>query len=560
MRRRSRRREGRRRSALSSGSSFSIIFRSRARSIAGIDDRSGERGSRRVPADVLARLSDALPTFALTGKRPRMVLDASTSRRSWRAHTTHAPLRCSSSAGFGSISGSRVAARAAEMLEGRASLAERVTLFSALPSSTRASSSRSRAASRPYASRAAIATPSRCAIVPPTPCDASASDRAISTSSTSSAHAAAVRRHRAIDDLVEETARHREARAHAAARTLLFVARRPRVPLRQAGPRHGGASPGGSHRLGARVPHRRRSLKRRLQAPMVRVRGDPRSVRVRARRRRRRRARRAHVRRDARAREDVARSLGAWARTSRRDPRVAGRRLRRRVLRRCPMSGACAVVLSPLHPRAESAFFCDDADVDLVLVTERPRERARGIAASPRRSSSIGAARVERRPPFDARGERSCAHALHERHDRQAEGRRPHARQPRSRSRRSSREAWGLGPSDVLLHALPLHHMHGLGIALLSCLGAGATRRMLPAFDATRIWGEMARSDRLHGGADDVREALRRVRRRGRTGATRGRRSTQACASRRAAAPRSRSRSPSAGARSRARSRSSASA
>jgi malonyl-CoA/methylmalonyl-CoA synthetase len=53
------------------------------------------------------------------------------------------------------------------------------------------------------------------------------------------------------------------------------------------------------------------------------------------------------------------------------------------------------------------------------------------------------------------------------------------------------REAWGLHEHDVLVHALPLHHMHGLCIALLSCLGAGASVRLLPTFDAARVWDEM---------------------------------------------------------------------
>jgi malonyl-CoA/methylmalonyl-CoA synthetase len=52
-------------------------------------------------------------------------------------------------------------------------------------------------------------------------------------------------------------------------------------------------------------------------------------------------------------------------------------------------------------------------------------------------------------------------------------------------------EAWGFGPHDVLLHALPLHHVHGLEIALLTALGAGAAARMR-SFDATKIWDEMA--------------------------------------------------------------------
>jgi malonyl-CoA/methylmalonyl-CoA synthetase len=50
--------------------------------------------------------------------------------------------------------------------------------------------------------------------------------------------------------------------------------------------------------------------------------------------------------------------------------------------------------------------------------------------------------------------------------------------------------AWGFTPKDTLLHALPLHHMHGLAIALLTALGAGAATR-LTTFDAAAIWEAM---------------------------------------------------------------------
>src|SRR5262249_18932381 len=49
----------------------------------------------------------------------------------------------------------------------------------------------------------------------------------------------------------------------------------------------------------------------------------------------------------------------------------------------------------------------------------------------------------------------------------------------------------GWSERDTLLHALPLHHLHGLGIALLTALGAGAKAHLLPHFDAARIWGAM---------------------------------------------------------------------
>lgn len=46
---------------------------------------------------------------------------------------------------------------------------------------------------------------------------------------------------------------------------------------------------------------------------------------------------------------------------------------------------------------------------------------------------------------------------------------------------------WRLGPEDTLVHALPLHHVHGLVIALLSTLSAGGSTTLLPRFDAAAV-------------------------------------------------------------------------
>src|SRR5262249_22055362 len=54
------------------------------------------------------------------------------------------------------------------------------------------------------------------------------------------------------------------------------------------------------------------------------------------------------------------------------------------------------------------------------------------------------------------------------------------------------RDAWAFRATDTLLHALPLHHLHGLGISLLTSLLAGARARMLPRFDARRVWEAFA--------------------------------------------------------------------
>ncbi len=47
--------------------------------------------------------------------------------------------------------------------------------------------------------------------------------------------------------------------------------------------------------------------------------------------------------------------------------------------------------------------------------------------------------------------------------------------------------AWGWRADDVLLHALPIFHVHGLVVALHGALHAGATAELLPAFDAAEV-------------------------------------------------------------------------
>lgn len=44
--------------------------------------------------------------------------------------------------------------------------------------------------------------------------------------------------------------------------------------------------------------------------------------------------------------------------------------------------------------------------------------------------------------------------------------------------------AWGIGPDDVLLHALPLFHIHGLFVGLNPLLLAGSEIRLMPGFDS----------------------------------------------------------------------------
>jgi len=50
---------------------------------------------------------------------------------------------------------------------------------------------------------------------------------------------------------------------------------------------------------------------------------------------------------------------------------------------------------------------------------------------------------------------------------------------------------WRIGPSDMLLHALPLHHTHGIVVALLTTLLAGGSVHMLSRFEPLRVWDEL---------------------------------------------------------------------
>ncbi len=163
------------------------------------------------------------------------------------------------------------------------------------------------------------------------------------------------------------------------------------------------------------------------------------------------------------------------------------------------LAGGCVVVLSSLHPPAETKYFCDDAEVTTVIVSPDLLERTEPIAKG-RRLLTTKDLRQAAVTPFTPQalegdpalqlytsgttGKPKGAVITHENLGIQQE---------------LLAGAWGWTESDILLHALPLHHLHGLGIALLTALGAGAAARMLPHFDATAFWNAMPRANVLMG-------------------------------------------------------------
>ena len=60
-------------------------------------------------------------------------------------------------------------------------------------------------------------------------------------------------------------------------------------------------------------------------------------------------------------------------------------------------------------------------------------------------------------------------------------------------------DAWRFTAEDVLLHALPIFHTHGLFVATNICLLAGCSMRFYPAFDAKQLIQDMPMATALMG-------------------------------------------------------------
>jgi malonyl-CoA/methylmalonyl-CoA synthetase len=146
-------------------------------------------------------------------------------------------------------------------------------------------------------------------------------------------------------------------------------------------------------------------------------------------------------------------------------------------------AGGCVVVLSPLHPPPETRFFCEDAGVRIALLsaehalTSLPCDTL--LIESCTKTAKLPPA-IDDAPALQlytsgTTGKPKGAVLTHAN---------------LAVQQTLLREAWGVTRDDVLLHALPLHHMHGLCIALLTALGARATTHTTH-FDAPAIWDAM---------------------------------------------------------------------
>ena len=162
---------------------------------------------------------------------------------------------------------------------------------------------------------------------------------------------------------------------------------------------------------------------------------------------------------------------------------------------------AAALVLTPLHPPSERTRLLDDADVSVLIATPTLADEAHrcagdravvvlaggswdaaGTAGFVDAMASAGAEADAAMPGPDdlallvyTSGTTSRPKGVVLRH-------RHLAAQCDAIAR-----AWRLGRDDALVHALPLHHVHGLVIALLSTLAAGGRVIALPRFEPAAV-------------------------------------------------------------------------
>ncbi len=146
-----------------------------------------------------------------------------------------------------------------------------------------------------------------------------------------------------------------------------------------------------------------------------------------------------------------------------------------------------AVVLLPEHPDDEHAYALSDGGAARLLVTDDLSGKHATQLATPTVISAMAPSRKRR--GGDAPGDAPALMLYTSGTTSKPKG----AVLTRDNIRVQAallRDAWAVTPDDTLLHALPLHHMHGLAIALVNALFAGASVNMM-RFSAREILSAM---------------------------------------------------------------------
>jgi malonyl-CoA/methylmalonyl-CoA synthetase len=163
----------------------------------------------------------------------------------------------------------------------------------------------------------------------------------------------------------------------------------------------------------------------------------------------------------------------------------------------CVRAGAVIVPLNTAYTLAELEYFLADAEPALVLVAPEKRDAVQALAPNAK-VESLGAdgkagslLQVAARQPatFDdvaAVPDDLCAILYTSGTTGRSKGAMlTHANL--ASNALTLRDAWRFTGADVLLHALPVYHTHGLFVATNIVLAAGASMIFLPAFDPKEV-------------------------------------------------------------------------
>ena len=163
------------------------------------------------------------------------------------------------------------------------------------------------------------------------------------------------------------------------------------------------------------------------------------------------------------------------------------------------LAGAAAVPLSPLHPETEQRWFVEASGARALVVSEDLEPRVTVYAGS------LPVLRVEElradATPLElgASADDDVATILY---TSGTTGKPKGALLTHGNLYQLASlvaDAWGWTCDDALMHTLPLHHLHGLGISLFVSLLAGGKTRMMAKFDAARVWDELGGCSVLMG-------------------------------------------------------------
>lgn len=165
----------------------------------------------------------------------------------------------------------------------------------------------------------------------------------------------------------------------------------------------------------------------------------------------------------------------------------------------CLRSGYVIVPVSADYTGAELRYFLLDAEPAVALADaprlEQLRSAAAGLPVQVASLAALDAAARDDAPPGASSGVRpdDLAALLY---SSGTTGRPKGARLSNANLVANSltlAATWGFSPADRLLHALPLHHAHGLFVAVGTALVAGARILLRPKFDAADIVAQLPR-------------------------------------------------------------------